>query len=180
MSPSTRSGETAEGRGAEVATTKTKTRRPHKKSHNGCTECKTRHIRCDERQPTCANCEVAERECAYKAPQAGKQHPKKRRKTRQKQQPQSEASPSLDPGSTPWHGTDADSQDPEESTLVLRPHDNQSSLENATDGPLTSLPEGYALPALTNYDDENHQTPSGPPSGLSNGRTPSILPPVSL
>jgi hypothetical protein len=181
MSLNTRSHiDTTNAAAAEVASTKTtKTRRPHKKSHNGCTECKTRHIRCDERQPTCANCEVAERSCAYKAPQPGKQHPKKRRKTRQKQQPQSEASPSL-AGSTPWPGTEADQEDAEESTLVLRPHDDQANLDNAGDRLPSSLPEGYALPALKNYDTEDHRTPAGPPSGLSNARTPSVMPLVSL
>ncbi|KAK1711922.1 uncharacterized protein BDZ83DRAFT_723767 [Colletotrichum acutatum] len=44
------------------------TRRSHKKSRNGCAECKRRHIRCDERQPSCANCEVAERACFFPPP----------------------------------------------------------------------------------------------------------------
>ena len=42
-----------------------KTRRSHKKSRNGCAECKRRHIRCDERQPSCGNCHAADRQCCY-------------------------------------------------------------------------------------------------------------------
>ncbi|KAL6415874.1 hypothetical protein AUP68_00080 [Ilyonectria robusta] len=40
-------------------------RRPHKKSKNGCLECKRRHIKCDERQPICANCGASEMRCSY-------------------------------------------------------------------------------------------------------------------
>ncbi|KAI3572436.1 hypothetical protein IWW34DRAFT_762275 [Fusarium oxysporum f. sp. albedinis] len=32
------------------------TRRPHKKSRNGCTECKRRKVKCDEKRPSCFNC----------------------------------------------------------------------------------------------------------------------------
>ncbi|KAK1476940.1 hypothetical protein CTAM01_15291 [Colletotrichum tamarilloi] len=60
------------------------TRRSHKKSRNGCAECKRRHIRCDERQPSCANCEVAERACFFPPPKVSKQ------KRRQAQKPQSQ------------------------------------------------------------------------------------------
>ncbi|KAH8805910.1 hypothetical protein F5884DRAFT_680921 [Xylogone sp. PMI_703] len=31
-------------------------RRPHKKSRKGCINCKKRHIKCDEKHPTCTNC----------------------------------------------------------------------------------------------------------------------------
>ncbi|KAI1078063.1 hypothetical protein F5B20DRAFT_239975 [Whalleya microplaca] len=40
-------------------------RRPHKKSRKGCSECKRRHIRCDEQHPHCINCSRAERVCSY-------------------------------------------------------------------------------------------------------------------
>ncbi|KAL4892303.1 hypothetical protein BDV59DRAFT_193817 [Aspergillus ambiguus] len=40
-------------------------RRAHKKSRNGCLVCKRRHIKCDEGQPICSNCSIAERECEY-------------------------------------------------------------------------------------------------------------------
>ncbi|KAK8920427.1 hypothetical protein H634G_02413 [Metarhizium anisopliae BRIP 53293] len=40
-------------------------RRSHRKSRNGCVECKRRHIRCDERRPACANCAIAERACVF-------------------------------------------------------------------------------------------------------------------
>ncbi|KAL7798216.1 hypothetical protein V8C37DRAFT_248969 [Trichoderma ceciliae] len=42
-----------------------KTRRSHRKSRNGCSECKRRHIRCDERRPACTNCAIAERACSF-------------------------------------------------------------------------------------------------------------------
>ncbi|KHO01833.1 Zn(2)-C6 fungal-type DNA-binding domain protein [Metarhizium album ARSEF 1941] len=43
-------------------------RRSHRKSRNGCVECKRRHIRCDERRPACANCTIAERACVFPPP----------------------------------------------------------------------------------------------------------------
>ncbi|KAL4929756.1 uncharacterized protein BDV17DRAFT_260915 [Aspergillus undulatus] len=40
-------------------------RRAHKKSRNGCLECKRRHVKCDEKRPICSNCTASERECEY-------------------------------------------------------------------------------------------------------------------
>ncbi|KAF7182918.1 hypothetical protein CNMCM7691_002662 [Aspergillus felis] len=40
-------------------------RRAHKKSRNGCLECKRRHIKCNENRPICTNCTVSERVCEY-------------------------------------------------------------------------------------------------------------------
>ncbi|PWY78444.1 hypothetical protein BO94DRAFT_471931 [Aspergillus sclerotioniger CBS 115572] len=40
-------------------------RRQHKKSRNGCLECKRRHIKCDERRPVCAQCTTSERICEF-------------------------------------------------------------------------------------------------------------------
>ncbi|KAL4747096.1 hypothetical protein BDW72DRAFT_209882 [Aspergillus terricola var. indicus] len=40
-------------------------RRAHKKSRNGCLECKRRHVKCDENRPTCSNCIASERVCEY-------------------------------------------------------------------------------------------------------------------
>ncbi|WYZ42768.1 hypothetical protein EsH8_VI_000467 [Colletotrichum jinshuiense] len=42
-----------------------KLRRSHRKSRNGCKECKRRHVRCDERRPACVNCATVERYCSY-------------------------------------------------------------------------------------------------------------------
>ncbi|KAM3500444.1 hypothetical protein MY10362_006402 [Beauveria mimosiformis] len=42
-------------------------RKSHKKSRNGCVECKRRHIKCDETKPQCTNCVVVERTCEYAA-----------------------------------------------------------------------------------------------------------------
>ncbi|KAI1366831.1 hypothetical protein F5Y08DRAFT_300194 [Xylaria arbuscula] len=40
-------------------------RRSHKKSRLGCQECKRRHIKCDEKRPTCAHCTITHRTCKY-------------------------------------------------------------------------------------------------------------------
>ncbi|KAL3469140.1 hypothetical protein BJX99DRAFT_242010 [Aspergillus californicus] len=40
-------------------------RRAHKKSRNGCLECKRRHVKCDEKRPICSNCIAAERVCEF-------------------------------------------------------------------------------------------------------------------
>ncbi|PYH45454.1 uncharacterized protein BP01DRAFT_318620 [Aspergillus saccharolyticus JOP 1030-1] len=40
-------------------------RRTHRKSRNGCLECKRRHIKCDEKHPLCGNCRSSERACEY-------------------------------------------------------------------------------------------------------------------
>ncbi|KAI2463336.1 hypothetical protein F4781DRAFT_126656 [Annulohypoxylon bovei var. microspora] len=44
---------------------KTKSRVFHKKSKRGCIECRKRHIKCNEKRPTCRNCEVEARECCF-------------------------------------------------------------------------------------------------------------------
>ncbi|KAM5355244.1 hypothetical protein ACJ41O_001890 [Fusarium nematophilum] len=41
-------------------------RRKHRKSRQGCLECKRRHIKCDETRPICSNCSITERECSYR------------------------------------------------------------------------------------------------------------------
>ncbi|KAH8900385.1 hypothetical protein GQ53DRAFT_835444 [Thozetella sp. PMI_491] len=43
-------------------------RRQHTRSRTGCLPCKQRHIRCDEKRPTCINCRIAARECDYGLP----------------------------------------------------------------------------------------------------------------
>ncbi|KAF5024681.1 hypothetical protein F66182_3251 [Fusarium sp. NRRL 66182] len=42
-----------------------KLRRAHRKSRNGCLECKRRHIKCDESRPACSNCVVSDRSCSF-------------------------------------------------------------------------------------------------------------------
>ncbi|EEU43320.1 uncharacterized protein NECHADRAFT_45340 [Fusarium vanettenii 77-13-4] len=44
-----------------------KPRRAHRKSRNGCTVCKQRHMKCDESRPICLNCKISNRQCAYAA-----------------------------------------------------------------------------------------------------------------
>lgn len=40
-------------------------RKSHKKSKNGCSECKTRHMKCDESRPSCINCQTADFVCSF-------------------------------------------------------------------------------------------------------------------
>ncbi|KAF7562354.1 hypothetical protein G7046_g1793 [Stylonectria norvegica] len=40
-------------------------RRSHKKSRGGCSECKRRHVKCDEGRPVCRLCAMSERECSF-------------------------------------------------------------------------------------------------------------------
>ncbi|KAH9211371.1 hypothetical protein DL95DRAFT_369775 [Leptodontidium sp. 2 PMI_412] len=40
-------------------------RRSHKKSRQGCTECKRSHKKCDETHPSCVNCTVSKKQCSY-------------------------------------------------------------------------------------------------------------------
>ncbi|CAD0109292.1 unnamed protein product [Aureobasidium uvarum] len=47
-------------------------RRSHRKSRNGCSQCKTRHIKCNEVKPQCANCQRLDIPCSF-APQAASQ-----------------------------------------------------------------------------------------------------------
>ncbi|CEJ79928.1 Putative Sterol uptake control protein 2 [[Torrubiella] hemipterigena] len=87
-----------------------KTRRSHRKSRNGCAECKRRHIRCDERRPECSNCSIADRACAYPnaAPTAtAASNQNRARKADQQQQRQDNVSPAssghaVDPCSMVW------------------------------------------------------------------------------
>ncbi|KIX93605.1 uncharacterized protein Z520_10783 [Fonsecaea multimorphosa CBS 102226] len=40
-------------------------RRTHRKSKRGCSECKRRHIKCDETRPICVNCTTSKRTCKW-------------------------------------------------------------------------------------------------------------------
>ncbi|PQE32226.1 C6 transcription factor protein [Rutstroemia sp. NJR-2017a WRK4] len=40
-------------------------RRSHIKSHHGCSQCKLRRVKCDEKQPVCSRCHAYKRECTY-------------------------------------------------------------------------------------------------------------------
>jgi hypothetical protein len=40
-------------------------RRSHKKSKTGCSECKARHVKCDESRPSCINCQTADFPCSF-------------------------------------------------------------------------------------------------------------------
>ncbi|KAH7189866.1 hypothetical protein DER44DRAFT_120910 [Fusarium oxysporum] len=47
-----------------------KSRRPHRKSRNGCGNCKQRKIKCDEAKPECYNCARFDVECSYSQPRS--------------------------------------------------------------------------------------------------------------
>lgn len=44
-------------------------RRPHLKSRHGCTTCKQRHVKCDEKGPPCGACQGRGTHCEYLGPQ---------------------------------------------------------------------------------------------------------------
>ncbi|RMJ19709.1 hypothetical protein BHE90_006889 [Fusarium euwallaceae] len=60
-----RSAAEAKGSGSGSGAATAKLRRAHRKSRNGCWECKRRHIKCDESRPACSNCVVSERSCSF-------------------------------------------------------------------------------------------------------------------
>ncbi|KAI1758669.1 hypothetical protein GGR53DRAFT_516333 [Hypoxylon sp. FL1150] len=41
-------------------------RKPHRNSHHGCVQCKTRRVKCDQEQPSCARCRKKDRTCTYR------------------------------------------------------------------------------------------------------------------
>ncbi|KAI0139050.1 hypothetical protein F4776DRAFT_48804 [Hypoxylon sp. NC0597] len=45
-------------------------RRSHKKSRNGCQNCKKWHTKCDEQGPPCNNCTLRKAQCVYNRPKA--------------------------------------------------------------------------------------------------------------
>ncbi|QGI67364.1 uncharacterized protein FFB20_03424 [Fusarium fujikuroi] len=55
------------GSGSRSGAATAKLRRAHRKSRNGCLECKRRHIKCDENRPACSNCVISERTCSFPA-----------------------------------------------------------------------------------------------------------------
>ncbi|KAG9231457.1 hypothetical protein BJ875DRAFT_117926 [Amylocarpus encephaloides] len=42
-----------------------KTRTPHHKSRQGCSQCKQKKVKCDERKPICTRCEVCKTSCSF-------------------------------------------------------------------------------------------------------------------
>ncbi|KAK4640077.1 hypothetical protein QC761_603770 [Podospora bellae-mahoneyi] len=52
-----------------IMETEYRTRRPHKKSRNGCLPCKQRRKKCDERRPCCTRCADRDLKCQYQSRQ---------------------------------------------------------------------------------------------------------------
>ncbi|KAK1731399.1 uncharacterized protein BDZ83DRAFT_565115 [Colletotrichum acutatum] len=48
-----------------MAPPKNRIRKFHRRSKNGCSTCKQRHVRCDERKPLCTNCLQTGKDCVY-------------------------------------------------------------------------------------------------------------------
>lgn len=174
-----------------VKTTNTKTRRPHRKSRNGCAECKKRHIRCDEHQPSCANCEAAERVCSFLTSQAGKQKqkqgPRQRAKQQQSQQRQQpEPAPDPDPTATILTTLEFSSESNGEvivnadldhavlSPLVVPLSNDQPDLDQVLDHlSHTSIPQHDSLSFTKGHSTNPHHIPSpASPLELSNVSTP--------
>ncbi|KAF3355830.1 hypothetical protein VdG1_06568 [Verticillium dahliae VDG1] len=55
-----------------MAPPKTRVRKFHRRSKNGCVVCKERHVRCDERKPLCTNCLQNGTQCRYPPPAEAK------------------------------------------------------------------------------------------------------------
>ncbi|EXF82389.1 hypothetical protein CFIO01_01849 [Colletotrichum fioriniae PJ7] len=125
------------------------TRRSHKKSRNGCAECKRRHIRCDERQPSCANCEVAERACFFPPPKVSRQ----KRRQAQQSQSQGERAQGTREGNGP-----SPSPGSRESSRSIANNDAIAMIERA------QLPSQPALHQQSNYSEVTHA-----PNHLSQG-----------
>ncbi|KDN66496.1 putative conserved hypothetical protein [Colletotrichum sublineola] len=51
-----------------MAPPKNRVRKFHRRSKNGCSTCKKRHVRCDERKPLCTNCLQTGKDCIYPEP----------------------------------------------------------------------------------------------------------------
>ncbi|KAL0931016.1 C6 transcription factor [Colletotrichum truncatum] len=51
-----------------MAPPKNRVRKFHRRSKNGCSTCKQRHVRCDERKPLCTTCLQTGRDCVYPDP----------------------------------------------------------------------------------------------------------------
>ncbi|OAA55960.1 Zn(2)-C6 fungal-type DNA-binding domain protein [Niveomyces insectorum RCEF 264] len=72
-------------------------RRGHRKSRNGCLECKRRHMKCDETRPQCANCTTVRRVCQYADPQGPSFRPPGQAPSSASTSPAGTASPASSP-----------------------------------------------------------------------------------
>lgn len=146
--------------------TAARTRRFHTKSRNGCTECKQRHIRCDERQPSCANCEAAERVCVFPTPKGAKVKQKQGQRYHATQQHRHQTTAAMLPGFEGGSHNSAntsDNADGEHAPLpssLLQQRNNHLDLGQAPDQPSwSSLPTPNPLSFITGFDVNPYQTP---------------------
>ena len=52
-----------------AGTKKERTKRHHHKTRTGCSVCKRRHFKCDEKKPACLRCVLSNKECEYNVPE---------------------------------------------------------------------------------------------------------------
>ncbi|KAI8672138.1 hypothetical protein LRP88_03350 [Fusarium phalaenopsidis] len=142
-----RSAAEAKGSGSGSGAVTAKLRRAHRKSRNGCWECKRRHIKCDESRPACSNCVVSERSCSFPPSTAAT--------AATPAAPQTPASAPT-PSPVPSH-----SQPP------LPPSQNATGVDSQAQSPADSMSSATGL----------HHPASGPPSSLFGSRLgfPTIL-----
>ena len=65
MAPSSPPRGTATPTHSDETTKGKRLRRSHRKTRNGCNECRRRHIRCDKGRPSCHNCVAGQRFCEF-------------------------------------------------------------------------------------------------------------------
>ncbi|KAJ5297892.1 hypothetical protein PENANT_c012G00496 [Penicillium antarcticum] len=77
--------------------------RAHTKSRNGCDQCRSRRVKCDERGPPCSNCSTRELECTYLkvAAARGRATNSTRRPSSDPARSLSGGSPAVSPGALP-------------------------------------------------------------------------------
>ncbi|KAJ6441827.1 C6 finger domain-containingprotein [Purpureocillium lavendulum] len=141
-------------------------RRSHRKSHNGCLVCKSRHIRCDESRPECLNCARAVRECHWPVPKQKSARTLRREAARRRNEAASAPSPAeTDKTSLPVYGGDQ------------RQHQHQLPTHEAGDGapmrhplsrgahsePMYRAPSSRegTLPALSPYEPDDQAESRG-------------------
>ncbi|OAA46324.1 Zn(2)-C6 fungal-type DNA-binding domain protein [Metarhizium rileyi] len=136
-------------------------RRSHRKSRNGCVECKRRHIRCDERRPACANCAIAERTCVFPpaaAPSSRQRlSPSPRRPSPRRQARAEHQSPST---RTPWDSGDARTPN---DALPPRASHPLSSEPSPLPSFGESFPPSYDTPSSSSAASSSSSASSDPP-----------------
>ncbi|KAF1829542.1 putative C6 finger domain protein [Decorospora gaudefroyi] len=115
-------------------------RRSHKKSRDGCLQCKRRHVKCDENRPRCRLCILSDRKCSFASLSTG-----------------DASSQSMSPGDTRWTPPAGvqDSTPLEPIVLVNREPRNRRTINDRpldVDEPINLLHTELLVHALLNDD----------------------------